>query len=134
MMDGNRWNLNGVSVSTQSRVLNWPPSFEPDLKLGSGFCCDLKASISSLIKNTSQRWNLGKVEVDDLGNVLLSTSDYIELQKLCTTDRLLPLAPDTVRRMLGSEKVFTNKADVDTVADLYEKFFTDISSAATRLW
>ena len=51
----------------------------------------------------------------------------------CTTDRMPPLAPDTVRRMLGSEKVFTNESDVDTVADLYETFFTDISSAAERV-
>ena len=109
-----------------------PSSFEPDLKLGSGSCGDFEASISSLIKDTLDRWNLGKVEVDDLGNVL-STSDYDELGDVCITDRLLPLAPDTVRRMLGSEKVFTNKSDVDTVADIYEKFFTDISSAATEL-
>ena len=103
------------------------------MKLGRASCGDFEASISSLIKGTYDRWDLGKVEVDKFGNVL-STSDYRDLLKTCTTDRMPPLAPDTVRRMLGSEKVFTNESDVDTVADLYENFFTDISSAAETLW
>ena len=51
-----------------------PSSFEPDLRLGRASCGDFEASISSLIKNTWDRWDLGKVEVDDLGNVL-STSE-----------------------------------------------------------
>ena len=105
-----------------------PPSFEPDLKLGRASCGDFEASISSLIKNTDDRWDLGKVNVDDL-----ATSGYRDLLKTCTTDRMPPLAPDTVRRMLGSEKVFTNESDVDTVANLYKTFFTDISSSATEL-
>ena len=81
-----------------------PPSFEPDLKLGRAGCGDFEASISSLIKGTEDRWDLGKVKIDDLGNVL-STSGYLDLLKTCTTDLMPPLAPDTVRRMLGSEKV-----------------------------
>ena len=109
-----------------------PPSFEPDLKLGRASCGDFKASISSLIKNTSARWDLGNVKFDEFGNVL-STSNYNELRVACTTDRMPPLAPDTVRRMLGSEKVFTDESDVDTVADLYEIFFTDISNSAEKL-
>ena len=42
-----------------------PPSFEPDLKLGRGSCGDFEASISSLIKDTTDRWDLGKVEVGE---------------------------------------------------------------------
>ena len=57
-----------------------PPSFEPDLKLGRASCGDFEASISSLIKDTDDRWDLGKVEVDKFGNVL-STSDYDELRR-----------------------------------------------------
>ena len=94
---------------------------------------DFEASISSLIKKTDDRWDLGKIEVDKFGNVL-STSNFHELEDLCTTKRMPPLAPDTVRRMLGSEKVFTDESDVDTVAGIYENFFTDISSSATELW
>ena len=44
-----------------------------------------------------------------------------------------PSGPDVVRHLLFTEKKFTTDADKAVVADLYERFFSDVAGSCTRL-
>ena len=44
-----------------------------------------------------------------------------------------PLLPVEVKRLLETEKQFTNSSDTDVVADLYRRFFETVTAAATSL-
>ena len=104
------------------------------VSLESGFCFDVKASISSVIKDSECRFDLGKLEIDDLGNILSEEDVDIEDVALrCMNDRMPPLVPEQVEWLLKHEKKFTTTADVETVADLYKKFFNDVSSSVKEL-
>ena len=92
------------------------------VQFGSGFGCGVQASISSVIKDFDQRWNLGKLEIDDVGNVV-TKGTFEDMERLCQHDRRPPLRPSKVQSMLANDKKFTNNADVDTVAKIYAKFF-----------
>ena len=100
----------------------------------SGFCFDVKASISSVIKHSECRFDLGKLEIDDLGNIL--SEEDVDMQyvaRRCMNDRMPPLVPEQVEWLLKHEKKFTTTADVETVAALYKNFFNDVSSSVEEL-
>ena len=84
-----------------------------------------------MIKDFDQRWNLEKLEIDDVGNVV-TNGTYGDMQQLCQHDRLPPLRPSKVQSLLANHKKFTNNADVDTVANIYAKFF-NAACACERL-
>ena len=44
-----------------------------------------------------------------------------------------PLLPETVRKLLEQEKTFTTKSDVGSVAELYQRFFDDVSTSVEEL-
>ena len=100
----------------------------------SGLCFDVKASISSVIKHSFCRYDLGKLEIDDLGNIRLEEhEDMTDVMKKCLNDRMPPLVPEQVEWLLKHEKTFTTTADVESVADLYKRFFDDVSSSMEEL-
>ena len=53
--------------------------------------------------------------------------------KSCAIRRCVPLRPDVVRHLLNKEKKFTTDADKGVVADLYERFFKDVTCDCTEL-
>ena len=94
-------------------------------------CCDVKAAISSAIRKAC-RFDLGKLEIDDSGRVI-TEGDFGAIAEVCTKNRLPPLLPETVRQLLEKEKTFTDKGDVPAVADLYRRFFDDVSTSVEEL-
>ena len=52
---------------------------------------------------------------------------------MCVAKRLPPPLPEDVHRLLRDEKVFTNRSDVDKVADLYRSFFEAVTADAREL-
>ena len=94
-------------------------------------CCDVKAAISSAITAGNCRIGLGKLEIDDGGRVI--TEGWNQIQPACQKNRLPPLLPETVRQLLEKEKTFTDKGDVPAVADLYGRFFDDVSTSVEEL-
>ena len=95
-------------------------------------CCDVKAAISSAIKQGDCRFDLGKLEIDDSGRVI-TEGGWDAIEKFCQKNRLPPLVPETVRQLLEKEKTFTDKGDVPAVADLYRHFFDDVSTSVEEL-
>ena len=81
---------------------------------------DVEACISSAIKPSSHRFDLGLLDSDD--------SFFT-----CSSGRLPPMTPDRVKFELVNNKEFTNKSDVDKVAKLYKNFFDIVSSSVTEL-
>ena len=95
-------------------------------------CFDVKAAISSVIKEEDCRLDLGKLEIDGHGHVITEGSWY-DIESVCQKNRLPPLLPETVRQLLEKEKTFTDKGDVPSVAGLYQRFFDDVSSSVETL-
>ena len=52
----------------------------------------------------------------------------------CSKNRTPPLVPEQVEWLLKHEKTFTTTADVESVADLYKRFFNDVRSSVERSW
>ena len=92
----------------------------------------VKASISSAIKPSDSRLDLGNVGIDvlcDSGNNFWNV-----ILKKCVNARLPPLLPQTVKEKFDNEEVvFTKKGDKGVVAELYRKFFEDVSGSAEKL-
>ena len=84
----------------------------------------VKASISSAIKPSFNRLDLGNVGID-----VLCTPGGIH--EKCMASRVPPLLPEAVEeKFRNKEVVFTKKGDIGVVSKLYRKFFQDVSSAA----
>ena len=66
------------------------------------------------------------------GRVMTLGNWWFTCEKSCQ-NRLPPLLPETVRQLLEKEKTFTNKSDVGSVADLYQRFFDDVSNSVEEL-
>ena len=96
------------------------------------FCCDVKAAISSAITHGRCRLDLGKLEIGDGGHVT-TKGDWGDIEEKCCENRMPPLLPETVRKLLEQEKTFTTKSDVGSVADLYQRFFDDVSTSVEAL-
>ena len=67
--------------------------------------------------------------MDGDGNVM-EFDDYLSLEKKCAAERL---PPARVKDLLMNEKKFTNKGDVQVVANLYNAFFEAVSSSTETL-
>jgi Ran GTPase-activating protein (RanGAP) involved in mRNA processing and transport len=94
--------------------------------------CYVEAAISAAIKPGFLRLDLAKrteramacaygpgVPGDEADNMLA---------RVCARRRPPPPSPETVRRLLQTEKRFTNKSDVSKVADLYATFFGKVTN------
>ena len=92
----------------------------------------MQASISSVVKSSDSRLDLGKLEIDDHGAIQLPGS-FFDLRDRCKHGRMPPLAPDMVARKLKEEKKFTNDSDVSKVAGLYKRFFDAVSTSTEAL-
>jgi len=88
--------------------------------------CYVEAAISAAIKPGFLRLDLAKrtewAMARAYGPGKPWESDDM-LARVCARRRPPPPSPETVRRMLQTEKRFTNSSDVSKVADLYATFF-----------
>ena len=92
----------------------------------------VQASISSAIKPSFNRLDLGNVGID----VLCASGHNFrdDILKKCMSARVPPLLPQTVEEKFDNEEVvFTKKGDKGVVAKLYRKFFEDVSGGAKNL-
>ena len=92
----------------------------------------VKASISSAIKPSLNRLDLGNVGIDVL---CTPGGDYYhDIAVKGMSSRVPPLLPEAVEeKFRNKEVVFTKKGDIGVVSKLYRKFFQDVSSAAETL-
>ena len=79
------------------------------------FCCYLQASISSAIKPSDGRFDLGLVDFCDLS---IGNFSWRSLR----SGRWPPFSPDNVAQKLKDEMKFTNRSDVKKVWKLYTSF------------
>ena len=92
----------------------------------------VQASISSAIKPSDSRLDLGNVGIDDLCDP--RNDFHSDILMKCIKTRLPPLLPQTVKEKFDNEEVvFTKKGDKGVVAELYRKFFEDVSGSAEEL-
>ena len=97
---------------------------------GRGWCAAEKL-MSAIVKDQDALLDLSKLRGDET-----SVQQIIANGKAA---RPAPMAPDAFREMLRSgvengEIKFTNKGDVELVADIYSRAFIDEMSAATKLY
>ena len=117
-----------TTVLIQSHL---PPVFTATPYSQSGWCF-VEATISSVIKMSGMRYDMGALELDSAGNLVID-EDFETVMERCGTRRCVPLRPDVVRHLLHTEKKFTTDADKEVVADLYERFFNDVAGSCTEL-
>ena len=115
-----------TTVLIQSHL---PPGFTATPYSQSGWCF-VEATISSVIKDSATRFDMGALELDGAGNLVM---DVETVMGRCNGRRCVPLRPDVVRHLLYNEKKFTTDADKAVVADLYERFFNDVAGSCTSL-
>ena len=106
-----------------------PPGFTATPYSQSGWCF-VEATISSVIKDSFARYDMGALGLDGAGNLIMNE---VTVMKRCIGRRCVPLRPDVVRHLLHTEKKFTTDADKEVVADLYERFFNDVAGSCTQL-
>ena len=117
-----------TTVLIQSHL---PPGFTATPYSQSGWCF-VEATISSVIKRSGTRYDIGALELDSAGNLVIDESVATAMWR-CGKRRCVPLRPDVVRHLLHTEKKFTTDADKAVVADLYERFFNDAAGSCTEL-
>ena len=108
-----------------------PPGFTATPYSQSGWCF-VEATISSVIKASLTRFDMGALELDSEGNLNID-EDCVTVMARCIGRRCVPLRPDVVRHLLYIEKKFTTDADKEVVADLHESFFNDVAGSGTKL-
>ena len=82
----------------------------------------VEASISSAIKSSNWRFDLGKC-VDAEGKITI-VGDMDDLERTCKSGRLPPLLPERVSEMLRNGSVkFTSGSDIARVESIYRKIF-----------
>ena len=118
-----------TTVLIQSHL---PPGFTAAPYTQSGWCF-VEATISSVIKMSGIRCDMGALELDGAGNLVID-EDFETVMGRCGGRRCVPLRPDVVRHLLFTEKKFTTDADKAVVADLYESFFNDVAGSCAQLW
>ena len=97
--------------------------------------CYVEAAISAAVKVGLNRLDLGKRTEKALGFCYGSESVVPDMRLDCTCagNRLPPPAPEYVRDQLDTDKVFTTRADVALVADLYRSFFDTVASSVEHM-
>ena len=93
--------------------------------------CYVEAAISAAIKPGFLRLDLAKRTERAMActygpGKLWDDADDM-LARVCARRRRPPPSPETVRRLLQTEKRFTNSSDVSKVADLYATFFGKVT-------
>ena len=94
--------------------------------------CYVEAAISAAIKPGFLRLDLAKRTERAMAcaygpGELWDEADDM-LARVCARRRPPPPSPETVRRLLQTEKRFTNSSDVSKVADLYATFFGKVTN------
>ena len=115
-----------TTVLIQSHL---PPGFTATPYSQSGWCF-VEATISSVIKYSYTRFDMGALELDSAGNLVMD-EHFGTVMQSCGSRRCVPLRPDVVRHLLHTEKKFTTEADKEVVAELYE--FNDVAGSCTKL-
>ena len=128
----NKWYGHAHTVCWMQSEL--PDTFDGVAYENSGWCF-VEAAISAAIKIGLNRLDLGKRTGRAMDWCYGSDSYMPEarLDCVCAGQRLPPPTPETVSRLLETEKVFTNRADVATVANLYRSFFEVVTSSVEHL-
>jgi Ran GTPase-activating protein (RanGAP) involved in mRNA processing and transport len=94
--------------------------------------CYVEAAISAAIKPGFLRLDLAKRTERAMACAYGPGKPWDEaddmLARVCARRRPPPPSPETVRRMLQTEKRFTNSSDVSKVADLYATFFGKVTN------
>ena len=107
-------------------------SKQGDFRYEISFNRDVEASISSAIKSSDWRFDLGKC-VDAEGKIT-QVGDMDALESTCRSGRLPPLLPERVSEMLRNGSVkFTNGSDIARVESIYRKFFEAVTSFTEQL-
>jgi len=117
-----------TTVLIQSHL---PRGFTATRYIQSGWCF-VEATISSVIKISATRFDMGALELDRAGNLIMDEARSTVIER-CWCRRRVPLRPDVVRNLLYTKKKFTTDADKGVVADLYERFFNDVAGSCTSL-
>lgn len=99
-----------------------PPGFNGPAYDQSGWCF-VESAMSSVIKSTWNRYDLGKLMLD---NGTLSVDLF-----RARTERRPPQTPEKVGHILKNDKVFTNSSDANVVAGIYKRFFDELATAKT---
>jgi hypothetical protein len=95
--------------------------------------CYVEAAISAAIKPGFLRLDLAKRTERAMANSYGPAGNWWEdgddrLARVCARRRPPPPSPETVRRLLQTEKRFTTSSDVSKVADLYADFFGKVTT------
>jgi len=94
--------------------------------------CYVEAAISAAIKPGFLRLDLAKRTERAMACAYGPGEPWDEsddlLARVCARRRPPPPSPETVRRLLQTEKRFTNSSDVSKVADLYATFFGKVTN------
>jgi hypothetical protein len=94
--------------------------------------CYVEAAISAAIKPGFLRLDLAKRTERAMACAYGPGEPWDEaddmLARVCARRRPPPPSPETVRRLLQTEKHFTNSSDVSNVADLYADFFGKVTT------
>jgi len=94
--------------------------------------CYVEAAISAAIKPGFLRLDLAKRTERAMACAYGPGEPYEDdasmLARVCARRRPPPPSPETVRRLLQTEKRFTNSSDVSKVADLYATFFGKVTN------
>ena len=111
-----------------------PSSFNGVAYEKSGWCY-VEAAISAAVKVGLNRLDLAKRTESALGWCYGDDQWVPEarLDCVCAGSRLPPPTPEYVRGQLETDKVFTNSADVGTVADLYRSFFDTVATSLEHM-
>jgi hypothetical protein len=129
--------LNGSNVwYGHARTVVWMQSELPEGFAGptyevSGWCY-VEAAISAAIKPGFLRLDLAKRTKRAMayaygpGKPWDTAEDM--LARVCAQRRPPPPPPETVRRLLHTEKIFTNRSDVNKVVDKYYAFFGKVTN------
>ena len=86
---------------------------------GSSGWCYVEASLSSVLKPSATRLDLGLHKLAD--------KTYERLRANGVAGRMPPVTPDVAAREIREHKKFTNSADKATVIRLYETFFVAVA-------
>ena len=93
--------------------------------------CYVEAAISAAIKPGFLRLDLAKRTERAMARAYGPGNPWQAdnmLARVCARRRPPPPSPETVRRLLQTEKRFTNSSDVSKVADLYATFFGKVTN------
>jgi hypothetical protein len=104
--------------------------------------CFVEAAISAGVKIGNRRFDLGHRWLGAQSKLVEPHSSpwgpyaiqTFAVDPVCASRRPPPIHPDEARRLLRDKKKFTARADVETVAYLYQSFFETVAQSAKALY